>query len=326
MAKTNIASLSREITTEAEAYEHMEYLRWGDHAICAHCKGSDVSLMVPRNGVSRKTRTGAMSERRVWQCKTCRKQFSVLTGTIMHRSKLSVRTWIMVIYELCASKNGVAAREIERKYGMNPRTAWFLTQRVRTAMMGGPVDLFSGVVEADEMYVGKRQRGKGSGMVDKVAVVTVVERGGRAKSVVTPNQVQAPMIVMDSVEPGTAVVTDQSRLYFDLHHHVAKHETVNHGIKEWARGEWSTNTVEGFFGQVRRSISGTHHKVTNKHVQRYMAEFDFRYSTRKMTDSQRMWHDPALTDIHDRAARPGKDVQNGDHGAATETAAAVVLR
>ena len=125
-------------------------------------------------------------------------------------------------------------------------------------------------------------------MIDKMAVVTVVERGGRAKSVVTQNQVQAPSIVLGAVEPGSAVVTDQSRLYFDLHHYVAKHETVNHGAKEWARGEWSTNTVEGFFGQVRRSISGTHHYVSNKHIGRYMAEFDFRYSTRKSSDSKRL--------------------------------------
>jgi len=83
-------------------------------------------------------------------------------------------------------------------------------------------------------------------------------------------------------------VTDQSRLYTDLHHFVAKHETVNHSKEEWVRGEWTTNTVEGFFGQVRRSITGTHHRVTNKPVGRYLAEYDFRYSTRKSSDSKRL--------------------------------------
>ena len=257
--------------------------------MCPHCGAKAAYFIRPLNGASRRTRTGTQTERRLWKCAACRKQFSVITNTVMHGTKVPIRTWVFVLLEMVASKNGVAAREIERKYQVTPRTAWHMTQRIREAMKSDPLaSLFSGVVEADEMYVGKRQRGKGSGMVDKVAVVTVVERGGRAKSVVTPNQVQALPIVLDAIEPGTAVVTDQSRLYTDLHHFVAKHETVNHGAKEWVRGEWTTNTVEGFFGQVRRSITGTHHRVTNKHVGRYLAEYDFRYSTRKSSDSKRL--------------------------------------
>ena len=248
MSKTTIASLSREITTEAQAYEYLESLRWDGTPTCAHCGSENVAYMAPKDGASRKTRTGAQSERRVWQCRDCRKQFSVLTGTVMHGTKIEVRIWVMVFFELCASKNGVAAREIERKYGLCPRTAWHMTQRIRKAMANGPEGLFSGVVEADEMYTGKRQRGRGTGMIDKVAVVTVVERGGRERSgIVTPTQVSALPIVVGSVAPGTAVVTDQSRLYTDLHHYVAKHETVNQESRSGPRGEWTTNTVEGFF-------------------------------------------------------------------------------
>ncbi|MGD0320911.1 MAG: IS1595 family transposase [Acidimicrobiales bacterium] len=290
MEKTTIASLSREISTEAEAYAYLESLRWGGYPTCAHCGSEAVSYMTPKNGTSRKTRTGSLSERRVWQCRDCRKQFSVTTGTVMDRTKISVRTWVMVFFELCASKNGVAAREIERKYGLCPRTAWHMTQRIRAAMANNNGGLFSGIVEADEMYVGKRQRGKGSGMIDKLPVVTLVERGGRARSTipVSGSAIEALPIVVDGVKPGTAVVTDSSALYSDLHHYVAKHETVNHSAKEWGRGVWHTNTVEGFFGMFRRSVSGTHHFVTNKHVARYLAEHDFRYSTRRATDSDRM--------------------------------------
>jgi transposase-like protein len=290
MTKTNIASLSREISTEAEAYAYLESLRWDGTPTCAHCGSENVAYMAPKNGASRETRTGAQSERRVWQCRDCRKQFSVLTGTVMHGTKIAVRIWVMVFFELCASKNGVAAREIERKYGLCPRTAWHMTQRIRTAMANGAEGLFSGVVEADEMYVGKRAKGHKNAMTDKVPVVTVVERGGRARSVVVRDNTGATLVplVAGSVEPGTAVVTDSWRGYNDLHHFVAKHETVNHMVKEWARGEWTTNTVEGFFGQVRRSISGTHHYVSNKHVGRYLSEFDYRYSTRGETDAQRM--------------------------------------
>jgi len=138
------------------------------------------------------------------------------------------------------------------------------------------------------MYVGKRGKGYGSGWDNKIPVVTLVEQGGRAKSTVLQRSVGAAMVVVDNVTPDATVVTDESGLYSDLANYVAKHATVNHSRKEWVRGGFTTNTVEGFFGQVRRSITGTHHRVTNKHVARYMAEYDFRYSTRKSTDSERL--------------------------------------
>ncbi|HUA94666.1 MAG TPA: IS1595 family transposase [Acidimicrobiales bacterium] len=289
MSKTTIASLSRDIQTEAQAYEYLERLRWDGRPACAHCGSENVYYIAPIDGsASRKTRTGALSERRVWRCRGCNKQFSVLTGTVMHGTKVSVRTWVMVWFEMCASKNGVAAREVERKYGLCPRTAWHLLHRIRTAMGNDDGAALSGIVEADEMYIGKHHKGRGSGPKDKVPVVTVVERGGRARSVVARTNVEAPMIVVDSVTPDTTVYTDESRLYFDLDAYVAKHGTVNHSKKQWRRGEACTNTVEGFFGQVRRSLSGTHHRVTNKHAQRYLSEFDCRYSTRGDTDADRM--------------------------------------
>src|SRR5271155_2805371 len=107
--RTTIASLSRDISTEAEAYSYFEQMRWDDTPICAHCDSTNVSLLSPANGVSRKTRTGNASQRRVWQCRDCRKQFSVLTGTVMHGTKISIRTWLMVLFEMVSSKNGIAA-------------------------------------------------------------------------------------------------------------------------------------------------------------------------------------------------------------------------
>jgi transposase-like protein len=156
MTKTNIASLSQQITTEAEAYEHLEALRWGETPICAHCDSTDVALIVPTNGTSRRTAGGTMSERRVWRCHGCCKQFSVLTNTVMHATKVPVRTWLLVIFEMCASKNGVSAREVERKYGLTPRTAWHLTHRIRNAMAGGDglLATMRGTIVADETWIG----------------------------------------------------------------------------------------------------------------------------------------------------------------------------
>jgi transposase-like protein len=128
-------------------------------AACPHCDSKSAGDIRPLNGVSRKTRTGAMSERRMWRCAACRKQFSVLTGTVFHGTKISVRAWLLVIFEMCASKNGVAAREIERKYGLCPRTAWFMVHRIREAMANdGLVQSMRGTVVADETWIGGEPR------------------------------------------------------------------------------------------------------------------------------------------------------------------------
>jgi len=129
-----VASLSQKIVTEADAYIYMEELRWADGPRCAHCEGIDVYLIVPTNGTSRKTAAGGMSERRVWKCRPCKKQFSVLTGTIMHATKIPVRTWVLVMFDMCASKNGIKAREVERRYGVTCKTAWHMLHRIRQAM------------------------------------------------------------------------------------------------------------------------------------------------------------------------------------------------
>ena len=152
--KTTIASLSREIVTEADAYSYLECMRWNDTPVCPKCGTTDVRYVEPTNGVSRTTAGGSQSERRVWRCSPCKKQFSVLTGTIMHATKIPVRTWVMVMFEMCSSKNGVAAREIERKYGLNPRTAWHMLHRIREAMSHDTFSLFVGDIVADETWIG----------------------------------------------------------------------------------------------------------------------------------------------------------------------------
>src|SRR4051812_1542492 len=129
MEKFSVIEIANRIPDEASAYKLLEDLRWGDGAVnqtCPHCEAEGPHYFLnPENGSSRKTRTGSNSQRRVWKCRACRKQFSVLTGTVMHGTKISLRVWLMVIFEMCSSKNGVAAREIERKYNLTPKTAWF---------------------------------------------------------------------------------------------------------------------------------------------------------------------------------------------------------
>ena len=157
----SIPQLANLVQTEADAYEFLEELRWseGTPDACPLCgvTESKFYFLAPRDGSEgRKTRTGANTQRRVWKCAACRKQFSVLTGTVFHGSKIPVKTWLFVVFEMCASKNGVSGREIERKYDLTPKSAWFMLHRIREAMKPGtPLGgLLGGAVQVDETWIG----------------------------------------------------------------------------------------------------------------------------------------------------------------------------
>jgi len=196
----NVLQLADRLRTEADAYLYLEELRWGDHPVCPHCGSvGEHYFLTPANGRSRRTRTGAASERRVWKCseKECRNQFSVLTGTIFHRAKIPVRIWCFLVFEMAARKNGISAREVERKYGLCPRSAWFALHRLREAMKRGSAeDLFSGRVIADETcYGGKpsnrhnhKAKDRLQGQTDKTPILALVSReSGEVCSRAIPN-------------------------------------------------------------------------------------------------------------------------------------------
>lgn len=296
----SIPSLMAQVPTEADAYLLLERLRWEDGVVCPHCASvAQHYFLKPANGATRKTRTGAVSHRRVWKCKDCRKQFSVLTGTIFHGTKVPIRTWLMVIFEMCSSKNGVAAREIERKYDLTPKSAWFMTQRIREAMRRDPLaGLLAGTVQADETWIGgtpsnrhRSERGK-QGETDKQPVMSLVSiETGEVRSVAVRNVNSATLgpILRGEVDVAATVLhTDTAGAYAPIGKQFAVHETVNHFQGEYVRGRVSTNAAEGYFSQLKRSIDGTHHAVSVEHLDRYLGEFDYRYTTRKMSDSARM--------------------------------------
>jgi transposase-like protein len=303
--KTNVMTLAKTIKTEADAYRYMESLRWPDGPVCPHCGSLEKHyFLTPKTGTdARKTRTGAETQRRVWKCKTCRKQFSVITGTVFHGTKVPLHTWLMVVFEMCANKNGIAAREIERKYGVAPKTAWFMTQRLREAMKNrAPERLISGTVVADETFIGPTPRfqhgykrvqgGQGQMRPDKTTVVSLIDKdSGEVRSRVIPNVTGDNLhaVLAENVSiPHTVLHTDAERSYRHVAHKFAGHEVVNHVTGEYVRGAVSTNQAENYFSQLKRSLDGTHHHVSREHLPRYLAEFDFRYSTRELSDSDRM--------------------------------------
>lgn len=298
----SVLQLADKLRTEADAYLYLEQLRWGERPLCPHCGSvGEHYFLTPANGRSRKTRTGAPSERRVWKCRDCRKQFSVLTGTIFHGTKIPVRTWVFLVFEMAASKNGISAREVERKYGLCPRSAWFAMHRIREAMKRGPSELLTGRVVSDETWYGGKPKNRHGHDPkdhvqrtgeDKVPIVALVSRETgevRSQSVPSVNAATLRSVLRSHTDPAkTHLQTDRGVQYRQLGKEFASHGSVDHSAREYVRGDITTNHAETYFSQLKRSLDGTHHSVSPEHLDRYLAEFDFRYTTCKDSDAERM--------------------------------------
>jgi transposase-like protein len=292
-ADLNLSAIAKHFSDEDAAYQLVEKMRWPNGPICPHCGVVGTAyFLAPKDG-TRTTSTGKASYRRVWKCADCRQQFSVLVGTIFEDSKVPLSKWLLAVHMMQAGKNGVAALELQRTLGVSYKTAWFMAHRIRYAMAQHPlVDMLSGIVEADETYIGgveKGKRGRPGKDSKKTPVVSLVERGGKVRSKVVTDVSGANLKeVLDSnIAPDARLMTDSFVAYREPGKAFASHETVDHSKGEYVRGDAHTNTVEGFYSQLKRSIDGTHHSVSEKHLPRYLGEFDYRYNTRKMLDGER---------------------------------------
>lgn len=232
----------------------------------------------PRCGVI-DTKFYRVRGRKCYACMHCGYQLHPLAQTIFHKSSTSLKDWFYAIYLFSVSKNGVAAKELERHLGVTYKTAHRMARQIRS-LMSENIGMISGNVEADETYIGGKttlkQRYK-----NKTPVLGVVERGGevRAVAVTGANATTAISFLRKSVESNSAIITDDSRIYNRLKREYP-HERVNHSAKEYVRGIIHTNTIEGFWGQMKRSIDGTYHAVSPKYLQLYVNEFVFRYNRR----------------------------------------------
>lgn len=282
---------------ETAAVELLEKLRWGDAPACPRCGSSNVAKMLAKDGTR--------NARFLWRCYACKEakkagekrneQFTVRIGTVYAESKFPLRVWCYAIWRACTSKKGVAALEIQRHCGTSYKSALFLMHRIRHAMAegwNGPGKL-SGVVEADETYVGGKPRNRrkgGQGKTDKQPVFGAVERGGRVRFRVMPN-VTAKNLAEElaaNVETSARLMTDEAGVYVKPAKAFASHETVNHSAKEYARGDVFTNTIESAFSLLKRGFVGIWHATSRKHLHRYLAAAEFRFSHRKDTDGQRV--------------------------------------
>jgi transposase-like protein len=278
-------------STDETARQYLEQIRWPDGVVCPHCKNANQKRIweIKANEAS-KIRAG------LYQCAECKKQFTCTVGTIFEDSHIPLRKWLVAWYLLCSSKKGISSLQIQRMLGLGSyRTALFMMHRIRYALAHPEfTKQLTGVVEVDETYIGGKVhgQGRGRGVANKTCVVSLVERGGKARSMVM-NRVTAENLrnaIREHVEVGSTVCTDDFLVYRGMPK-IFTHKPVKHSAKEYTRKEGDftvhTNTVESKFSLLKRGIIGTFHQVSKKHLPLYLAEFDHRYNHRKVTDGER---------------------------------------
>jgi transposase-like protein len=258
---------------EAAAYEFIEARLWPNGPECPRCE--ETKRVGKLKGKS--TRIG------VYKCYVCRKPFNVKVGTVFEDSNIKLHIWLQAIFLLCSSKKGCSANQLHRTLGIELRSAWFLGHRVREAMRAGTLVPMTGVVEVDETFIGRKKgvpvrRGAGH----KHAVLALVQRGGKARTVHVENiktRTVVP-IVNANVAKEARVMTDDALQYEDKLRDYAEHGVINHSAEEYVRGDIHTNTVESYFALFKRGMRGIYQHCDERHLHRYLAEFDFRHNHR----------------------------------------------
>lgn len=295
----NLSELSK--LTEDQARETLERIRWPNGPVCAYC-GCTENIRKVRS----QKRMG------LYRCGDCGQQFTVRVNTVMHDSHLPIRIWLMAFSIMCSAKKGISALQLQRQLGLGSyKTAWHLNHRIRYAMRQEPLKgLLTGDVMVDETYVGGKPRkpaykkasrktqpftthhiGRGT---TKVPVMALVERDGRVRAHVVPN-VSAKVLkksIREMVDPSATIMTDEFTSYRGIGSEFeGGHLTVNHRAGQYVRTvkgkKVSTNEAEAFFALLKRGITGSFHSVSKKHLNRYCDEFSFRWSLRKIDDSDR---------------------------------------
>jgi transposase-like protein len=294
----NLAEIAKVVADEKAATALVERIVWPTGPVCPHCgsvKFYDLS----------KTRLGL----RKCAEKECRKQFTVRIGTIFEDSHIPLSKWLLAIHLMCSSKKGMSAKQLERELGISYKSAWFLCHRIRLAMAQPPLRGMLGggsvnkVVEIDETYIGGKpennlrkqaiaKQARAAGLPNpfpKPIVMTLVERGGYVRSFPVPNATKETLqpIARMNISGTAHIVTDELRAYKGLSRSFRSHGTVTHSKKEFVRGVLHVNFAESYHSLLKRGIVGTFHHISEKHLERYLREFEFRWNTRTFTDGER---------------------------------------
>lgn len=295
-----ITALPMACADEALAVEFMEKQRWGDSPGCPRCGDTDVSKMLDKDGNRNK--------RYLWRCHGCKQQYTVRIGTIMEESRIPLKHWCYGFWAACSSKKGISALQIHRQTKLSYKSSLYLMHRIRLAMTPtepNPPKL-TGIVEADETYVGGKPRPKSPAVrkrlqaqghyrmpmapSQKVPVVALIQRGGQVRAMVVPVVTSRSIreALRENVDSSARLMTDEGRYYTNVGREFAYHGTVKHSAYEYVRGDVHVNSAENFFSRLKRQLYGTHHAVSKQHLHRYVAEVVFKHNTRHMDDGPRV--------------------------------------
>jgi transposase-like protein len=265
---------------EEAAIARLESIVWPNGPVCPHCGNADAKRIYKIKGKT--ARPGLRT------CAECRKQFTCKIGTVFESSHIPVHKWFQAAHLLASSKKGISAHQLHRTLKVTYKTAWFIAHRLREAMRDGPLAAPLGgggkAVEADETFIGHKKgfpRGQ-KGVASKFKVMSLVERGGSVRSVVLNSVTRQDVerVIRANVSHEARLMTDTARYYARGRFGTADHQMVNHELEEWARGDVHTNTLEGYFSLFKRGMKGVYQHCAEKHLHRYLAEFDFRYNQR----------------------------------------------
>lgn len=266
----DLVRLVEQFRSEESCRAFLEELRWPNGIACPRCGSVGVSKIEGRGQ---------------YDCNSCRYQFSVTAGTIFHDSHLPLWKWFLATYIMTESKKGVSANQIKRTIGVSYKTAWYLCHRIRAAMGDGDREPLSGVVEVDETWVGGKRQNVGRGYRgNKVIVAGAIERGGDARLQLIGSADRKTLhgFIRSHTSPDTkAIMTDEWPAYLGIGDKNTRHETVNHRAEEWVRGDVHTNGIENVWSLLKRSIVGSYHKVSTKHLDAYLDELEWRFNNRE---------------------------------------------
>ena len=265
---TNLVEVMQKFNSEDRCREYIEALRWPSGVCCTRCGSLSVSRIVKRHQ---------------YDCNDCRYQFSPMAGTVFHDTHLPLTKWFLATYLICESKKGMSANQLKRTLGVSYKTAWYLCHRIREAMKSDTSEKLKGIVEADETFVGgrydRRRKREPNG---KPCVMGVIQRGGQVRA----NKIQSrgaraiAAFIKESVEPGAQLMTDEYAAYQKIGR-AYDHNAVNHSKLEYVEGLTHTNSIENFWSLFKRGLVGSFHKVSEKHLDRYLDEFTYRFNGRE---------------------------------------------